>query len=138
MVDQQKLDALIDQALQKKAIVVEQKQAVPKQRLRTAAQGLTLGFGDELEAYARAAVSDRSVDEILSEIRGGIKDYQEAYPYEALAYELGGAAATMFVPGGAPSTLGRLALRGAGEGAAYAYGTGEGGVGERASRVPAV
>ena len=137
MADQQKLDALIDQQLQKKAIVVEQKQAVPKQRLRTAAQGLTLGFGDELEAYARAAVSDRSVDEILSEIRGGIKDYQEAFPSEALAYELGGAAATMFVPGGAPSTLGRLALRGAGEGAAYAYGTGEGGVGERVSRVPA-
>ena len=137
MADQQKLDALIDQQLQKKAIVVEQKQAVPKQRLRTAAQGLTLGFGDELEAYARAAVSDRSVDEILSEIRGGIKDYQEAYPGEALAYELGGAAATMFVPGGAPSTLGRLALRGAGEGAAYAYGTGEGGVGERLDRVPA-
>jgi hypothetical protein len=137
MADQQKLDALIDQALEKKAIVVEQKQAVPKQRLRTAAQGLTLGFGDELEAYARAAVSDRSVDEILSEIRGGIKDYQEAYPGESLAYELGGAAATMFVPGGAPSTLGRLALRGAGEGAAYAYGTGEGGVGERLDRVPA-
>ena len=137
MADQQKLDAIIDQALQKKATVVEQKQAVPKQRLRTAAQGLTLGFSDELEAYARAAVSDRSVDEILSEIRGGIKDYQEAYPGESLAYELGGAAATMFVPGGAPSTLGRLALRGAGEGATYAFGTGEGGVGERASRVPA-
>jgi len=137
MADQQKLDALIDQALEKKAIVVEQKQAVPKQRLRTAAQGLTLGFGDELEAYARAAVSDRSVDEILSEIRGGIKDYQEAYPGESLAYELGGAAATMFVPGGAPSTLGRLALRGAGEGATYAFGTGEGGVGERLDRVPA-
>ncbi len=44
MADQQKLDAIIDQALQKKATVVEQKQAVPKQRLRTAAQGLTLGF----------------------------------------------------------------------------------------------
>ena len=137
MADQQKIDALIDQALQKKAIVVEQKQAVPKQRLRTAAQGLTLGFGDELEAYARAAVSDRSVDEILAEVRGGIKDYQEAYPGEALGYELGGAAATMFIPGGAPSTLGRLALRGAGEGATYAFGTGEGGLGERASRVPA-
>jgi len=137
MADQQKLDALIDQQLQKKAIVVEQKQAVPKQRLRTAAQGLTLGFGDELEAYARAAVSDRSVDEILAEIRGGIKDYQEAFPGEALGYELGGAAATMFIPGGAPSTLGRLALRGAGEGATYAFGTGEGGVGERLDRVPA-
>ena len=137
MADQQKLDALIDQALQNKAVVIEQKQAVPKQRLRTAAQGLTLGFGDELEAYARAAVSDRSVDEILAEVRGGIKDYQEAYPGEALGYELGGAAATMFIPGGAPSTLGRLALRGAGEGATYAFGTGEGGLGQRASRVPA-
>jgi hypothetical protein len=137
MANQEKLDALIDQALQNKAVVIEQKQAVPKQRLRTAAQGLTLGFGDELEAYARAAVSDRSVDEILAEVRGGIKDYQEAYPGEALGYELGGAAATMFIPGGAPSTLGRLALRGAGEGATYAFGTGEGGLGERASRVPA-
>tara|TARA_Y100000389_G_scaffold103012_2_gene99901 strand:- start:9848 stop:11761 length:1914 start_codon:yes stop_codon:yes gene_type:complete len=137
MANQEKLNAIIDQVLENEAIVVKQKQAVPKQRLRTAAQGLTLGFGDELEAYARAAVSDRSVDEILAEVRGGIKDYQEAYPGEALGYELGGAAATMFIPGGAPSTLGRLALRGAGEGATYAFGTGEGGLGQRASRVPA-
>lgn len=115
------------------------KPPVPKQRTRAALQGLTLGAADEMEAYTRAAITGRPVEEVLEEIRSGIKAYQSEYPIEATAYEVGGAVAPALFSGGstAPLTVGRMALRGMGEGAAYAFNTGEGGFGERAARVPA-
>lgn len=141
---------------QEKAAAVE---AAPRERLRTAAQGLTLGTADEAEAAARAAasyvasslgfdVNSRSYEDVLNEIRGNLKSYQEARPLEALAYEAGGAAipalaavaAAPFTGGTSTAavapTLGRLAGMGALEGGAYAFGTGEGGFAERAARVP--
>jgi hypothetical protein len=134
-------------------------EAAPRERTRTAAQGLTLGTADEIEAAARAAatsvastlgfnVNDRSYEDVLNEIRGNLKSYQQARPLEALAYEAGGAAlpalaavaAAPFTGGTSTAavapTLGRLAGLGALEGSAYAFGTGEGGFAERASRVP--
>lgn len=133
--------------------------AAPRERTRTAAQGLTLGTADEIEAAARAAatsvasalgfdVNDRSYEDVLNEIRGSLKAYQEARPLEALGYEAGGAAlpalaavaAAPFTGGTSTAavapTLGRLALMGGLEGALYSFGTGEGGFAERASRVP--
>jgi len=114
------------------------KDLTPTQRTRTAAQGLTLGFADEIEARARSLATGRSYDEVLDEIRAGIKAYQEARPYEAMSYELGGAVLPALATGGgaAAPTLARIGLRGAAEGAAYAFGTGEGGAAERAGRVP--
>ena len=50
---------------------------VEKQRLRTAAQGLTIGLADEMEAYMRSAATGQPVEEILEEIRGGLSAYQE-------------------------------------------------------------
>lgn len=110
----------------------------PTQRTRTALQGLSLGFADEIEARARALITGQSYEEALDEIRSGIKAYQEARPKEAMAFELGGAVAPMLFTGGgaAVPTLGRLAVRGGAEGAAYAFGTGEGGAAERIARVP--
>ena len=133
--------------------------AAPRERVRTAAQGLTLGAADEVEAAARAAasyvasslgfdVNSRSYEDVLNEIRGNMKAYQEARPIESLAYEAGGAmipavGAAIVAPftGGASTaavapTLGRLAGRAALEGAAYAFNTGEGGFANRAARVP--
>jgi hypothetical protein len=122
--------------------------AVPTQRGRTAAQGLTLGFADEIEARARALTTGRPYEELLNEIRGSVKAYQEARPKEAMAYEIGGAAipaiggllAAPFTGGTSAAavapTLGRMAGIGAVEGAAYGFGTGEGGAAERLSRVP--
>lgn len=107
----------------------------PTQRVRTAAQGLTFGGSDEAEAYARSFFEDRPYEEILAEIRGGLKAYKEARPLEALGYEIGGAAIPALIPGGQSSLL-RAAGRAAAEGAAYAFGTGEGGVEERLSRIP--
>jgi hypothetical protein len=141
---------------QEQAAAVE---AAPRERVRTAAQGLTLGTADEAEAAARAAasyvasslgfdVNSRSYEDVLNEIRGNLKSYQEARPIEALAYEAGGAAipalaavaAAPFTGGTSTAavapTLGRLALMGGLEGGAYAFGSGEGGFAERAARVP--
>lgn len=123
-------------------------EAAPRERTRTAAQGLTLGTADEIEAGLRSLFGNRPYEDVLNEIRGSLKAYQEARPIEALAAEAGGAVipavgAALLAPftGGASTaavapTLGRLATMGALEGAAYAFGTGEGGFAERAARVP--
>ena len=124
------------------------REAVPTQRTRTAAQGLTLGFADEIEARARSQTTGRPYAEVLDEIRGSVKAYQEARPKEALGYEIGGAAlpaigAMVAAPftGGASTaavapTLARMAGIGAVQGGIAAFGTGEGGAVERLSRVP--
>lgn len=114
----------------------------PRERLRTAAQGATLGFADEIEARARSLATGRPYPEVLSEIRGQLEAYREARPGEALMYEIGGAAVPALLTAGtsAPASigagLGRAALVGAAEGGAYAFGTGEGGFAQRAARVP--
>jgi hypothetical protein len=152
--------AAADARIAEKAAQAEQNSAVPTQRTRTAAQGLTLGFSDEIEAALRNPFNAERRAETLAEIRGGISDYQEARPYESLGYELGGAVlpaiaslgttapltaaatggrvASRLVPkfmsgsGFIPSTV-RAAFGGAATGAAYEAGTGEGGVAERAA-----
>lgn len=122
--------------------VIASRPQVPTQRVRTAAQGLTFGTADEIEARARALATGRPYQEVLAEIRGGIEAYRVARPGQALAYEIGGAAlpalaAAPFTGGtSVPMTLGRMAGIGALQGGAYAFGTGEGGATERLARVP--
>jgi hypothetical protein len=107
----------------------------PKQRVRTMAQGATFGFADELEASARSLATGRPYQEVVDEVRGGLKAYKEAYPKSAMAYEIGGAALPALIPGGQAS-IGRAIGRAGAEGAAYAFGTGEGSARERAERLP--
>lgn len=123
-------------------------EAAPRERTRAAAQGLTLGAADEIEAGVRSLFGGRPYEDVLNEIRGSLKAYQEARPIEAMASEAGGAVvpavgAALLAPftGGASTaavapTLGRLAGMAALEGGTYAFNTGEGGFGERAARVP--
>jgi hypothetical protein len=123
-------------------------EAAPRERMRMLAQGTTLGGADEAEAAAISAATGRPYEDVLNELRGRLKAYQEARPIESLLYEAGGAVipavgAALMAPftGGASTaavapTLGRLAGMAALEGGAYAFGTGEGGFAERASRVP--
>ena len=123
-------------------------EAAPRERMRMLAQGTTLGGADEAEAAAVSAATGRPYEDVLNELRGRLKAYQEARPIESLLYEAGGAVipavgAALLAPftGGTSTaavapTLGRLAGMAALEGGAYAFGTGEGGFAERASRVP--
>jgi hypothetical protein len=109
---------------------------VPTQRTRTALQGASLGFADEIEAGARSLSPGQTYDSAIGEIRGGLDAYSADRPIEAMAYELGGAFAPAFVPGYGQATTARVLGRAAMEGGLYALGTGEGGLAERAARVP--
>jgi len=126
---------LYEEALAKAKANEEKVAATPKQRVRTMAQGASFGFADEAEAKFMSAATGRPYDEVLDEIRGGLKAYKEAYPKSSMAYEIGGAALPALIPGGQSSLL-RAGGRAAAEGAAYAFGTGEGGAKERAARLP--
>jgi len=115
----------------------------PKERLRSMGQGLTLGFADELEARAVSLASGRPYEEVLEEVRDKLSRYREAYPMSSLGYEAGGAMAptaislllSPFTGGGSTAatlpTWARVLGIGAAEGAAYGFGSGEGGFGER-------
>ena len=128
-------------------------------RTRAAAQGLTLGFADEIEAALRNPLSalgaatglgeGEEYSQTLEDIRGKLRQYQEADPLGAIGYELAGAvlptaaaALGSFGTGGAAvgsataarlaPTLARAAKIGATEGAIAGFGTGEGGLANRA------
>ena len=77
------------------------------ERARTVAQGLTLGFADEIEAGARSLFSDRSYKEIRDEIRQDTNDFRKDNPKQALALELAGG---VVIPGGVLRTGGKLAV----------------------------
>ena len=113
---------------------------VESQMLRTAGQGLLMGWADELEAGVRAMLfEDRPYEQIRDEIRAKVSAYQEQNPGEALTMEALGAiaptAAAFLIPGGQPaaaantariaSGLSSLAKRGFAEGAVTGAGQSE-------------
>ena len=122
---------------------------------RLAGQGLTLGYGDEIEAGIASInpFDRRSYDQALSDTRTNIDAFRQMRPGTATALEIGGAvlptalAALATLPAGGSGaapiaagtaarvapTLSRTALTGLGEGAVYGFGTGEGGLGNRAA-----
>jgi hypothetical protein len=127
----------------------------PTERLRAMAQGITFGGADEAEAWARSKLMGEDYDTALRDVRDRLDEYRSARPMESIAYEVGGAALPAIVSGlftGGTTTAAsaarmfptlakmapaaRLAGLGAAEGGTYAFLSGEGGFGERASRVP--
>lgn len=80
----------------------------PTQRTRALAQGLTLGFSDEIAAAAQNPLSflgstfglgmgdgGKEYEQALKAERDALAEYRKAYPYSSLAWEVGGAAAPM-------------------------------------------
>jgi hypothetical protein len=118
---------------------------VPTQRLRSLAQGATAGGAEEMEAYLRSLTGE-PYKQAEADIRGKLKAYQKDRPFESLAYEAGGAiptaiAATRLTGGaGAKTTMLPLLARASGVGALQggltAFGTGEGDIFNRISRIP--
>jgi len=104
-------------------------------RARLVGQGVTLGFGDEIVAGAKALnpFSDKTYSEAVKEERDKIANFRQARPKESIALELAGG---LFSPVGsfglvakAPTTAKRLtelAKEGAKVGGTYGVGTGEG------------
>lgn len=108
------------------------------QRLRTMAQGLTLGAADEIEAGVRAPFSDQSYGEILSDVRGKVDNYRDNNPGRAIVDEITGAiapiAAGVFTGGSSTAAsaarLPRIAKMtgiGMAEGGFYGFNSGTGG-----------
>ncbi|NKF52697.1 hypothetical protein G3R49_19255 [Shewanella sp. WXL01] len=100
--------------------------------VRSAAQGLTFGFGDEIEAGVKSAFGDNTYEEEVDAIRKRMGEYSQDNPWEAGISEVVGSAPLMLIPGvgwaknaSTASKLGKLAGEGAGYGAAYGAGTSE-------------
>lgn len=106
---------------------------------RAAFQGVTFGFGDEIEAQYRASQSGRSYEDELESIRTEMAQFREAAPVSSVAAEVAGAIPSAVATGGvlgaglrgvgagraASSGLVRGASEGAVGGATYAAGTAE-------------
>ena len=81
-------------------------------------QGVSLGTADEAEAWINKALGDnRPKDEILSEIRQGLKEYQQENPKSALSSEILGSLITGKL--GIGKTAVNTFLRGIGLGGIY-------------------
>lgn len=107
---------ILEQSIAQAAKAEERREAVPTQRTRAFAQGVTFGFADELEARARALATGQTYEEALEEIRAKLKGYQEARPGEAFGYEMAGAVAPALAAApftGGTGTAAILAQRGA-------------------------
>lgn len=118
---------------------------VESQRARMAFQGATMGWSDEIEAALRSIIPGNKYDELLPQIRAEINAYKADQPGAALAWELGGAAATgpmgLRALIGKSPTLARLIMGSAAGGAIVggtsAAGMTEGGPLDRLLAVPA-
>ena len=97
---------------------------VESQRFRTAMQGATYNFADEIEAAVRSVLPESlgggEYEQIRNELRQKLSAYKEANPGEALSYELAGALVPaigmMAVPGGQAMGGARLAAVAGAEG----------------------
>lgn len=88
-------------------------------KVRTAAQGLTFGFGDEIESF----VTGRNVDEI----RAGIDAYREAHPIGSTVTEMAGGLPLAALGGLGLLRTGSAAARTAGLGTQMLRGAAAGG-----------
>jgi hypothetical protein len=106
-----------------------------------ARQGVTFGFGDEINAGVRA-IGDRlqgkplgeSYNARLEHERGLLDQTREENPASSFGGEVAGAIAPAMLTGGAaaPMSMGRAAAMGAGGAGLYGFGEGEGGLENRA------
>tara|TARA_R110002012_G_scaffold51785_8_gene133510 strand:- start:6059 stop:8095 length:2037 start_codon:yes stop_codon:yes gene_type:complete len=117
------------------------KKSKAKARLRSLLQGLSLGTSDEIEAFLSSKFTDADYEQALNTARNSLADFAKSNPYQSMAMEGIGAVIPMLFTGGlgavgSGARLANVARTGAASGGAYAFGTGEGGVVERAKRVP--
>ena len=108
--------------------------------LRQAEQGLTLGLGDEANAFGRSVIGDETYDQALADERAKNEAFATENPKTAFAANIIGGLPLVAVPGlggakfiSAAATparaAGRAALVGAGYGGAAGFGSTEGGDG---------
>ena len=59
-------------------------------RLRQLGQGLTFGFGDEIEGSIRSLLGGGTRDEEIDKARAQVKAYEDLLPYEAMGLQIAG------------------------------------------------
>lgn len=120
----EKLNSLLDDYFKRREA---RELLIDRGRNRAIAQGLTLGFADEIEAAADAMTSDQLYSERIKEIRQEQADYAFMNPGEALALEAVGALPTGVgvARGLAKAGVKSIAKQGGIEGAVYGAGSGE-------------
>jgi hypothetical protein len=104
-------------------------------------QGVSLGAGDEVIGGISSMIEGRPTGALrLEQARAALDQDREDHPLASILGEIGGA---LLIPGAAYkagqsflSNVGRAAAVGSGLGAGYAFNTGEGGLQERAARMP--
>jgi len=96
---------------------------------RSAGQGLTFGFGDEITAGVRSVFSDDTYDDAVADERAKLAAFREQHPKTAYGTEIG---TSLLVPGGVlgavprgAMTAGRAAKMGAIGGGLYGLGASE-------------
>lgn len=92
---------------------------------RAAAQGLTMGWSDEAEAAAKAAMGQGTYEENLAAIQAGKEKFESRYPGLNIGAQVVGSIPTMFIPGMGQMNAAKMAAMGA------IYGAGEAKPGER-------
>jgi len=102
---------------------------------RAAAQGVSFGFADEIEAGVRAAFdSGKTYAEVVKEVRGQINDFRERNPGAAYGTEIAAAIlptiAAQYIPGVGPAAAATTART-----AQLARSAGLGSTGQRAAQV---
>lgn len=117
-------------------------QARPPSSLRSglagAAQGMSLGFADEMAAGLQSLGSDQTYQELRDQYRDANAELEAANPYSYLGGELAGGLATgsLAVGGAIPQTLRGMAAQGARQGAGFGAAAGAGySTGETAGEV---
>lgn len=103
------------------------------------AKGVGYGFADEIAAGIGSLIEDRSYDEILSGLRGQDEYLAETFPKASVAGEITGAVASPISKALLPAkgvnlagNMARGAIMGGVGGGLYGFGTGDGGVRDRA------
>lgn len=91
--------------------------------IRAAGQGLSFGFGDELEAFVRSKLDEgKSYDEIVKEVRSEISQFREKSPVLAYGSEIAGSIPTALLGGAGiaktGATIGKLGIEAAPKAAA--------------------
>ena len=68
--------------------------------LRAVGQGLSLGFGDEIEAYIRSIGSDKTYSENVENIRKELEEFKKQNPALAYGGEIAGSVVSSLTPAG--------------------------------------
>lgn len=78
---------------------------------RAAGQGLTFGFGDEIEAFFTSALSDKTYDEAKAESLQKLESFRESNPALAYGTEIASSIPSMLIPGAGLARAGQLGAK---------------------------